>query len=53
MERDLKAVDLTNSLKYAHNVLTDIKNGQDANWLDVSCAIALATGRRMAEVFRF
>ncbi|WP_138506534.1 protelomerase family protein [Nostoc sp. PA-18-2419] len=43
-------IDLTNSLKYAHNVLTDIKNGQDANWLDVSCAVALATGRRMAEV---
>ncbi|MDZ7970397.1 MAG: protelomerase family protein [Nostoc sp. DedSLP03] len=43
-------IDLTDSLKYAHNILTDIKNGQDANWLDVSCAIALATGRRMAEV---
>lgn len=43
-------IDLTNSLKFAHNILTDIKNGQDANWLDVSCAIALATGRRMAEV---
>lgn len=43
-------IDLTNSLKYAHNVLTDIKNGEDANWLDVSCAVALATGRRMAEV---
>jgi Telomere resolvase len=43
-------IDLTNSLKYAHNVLTDIKNGEDANWLDVSCSIALATGRRMAEV---
>jgi hypothetical protein len=44
-------IDLTNSLKYAYNVLTDIKNGDnDINWLDVSCAIALATGRRMAEV---
>ncbi|MBW4566003.1 MAG: telomere resolvase [Mojavia pulchra JT2-VF2] len=43
-------IDLTNSLKFAHNVLTDIKNDEDANWLDVSCAIALATGRRMAEV---
>ena len=43
-------IDLTDSLKYAHNILTDIKNGQDANWLDVSCALALATGRRMAEV---
>jgi len=43
-------IDLTNSLRYAHNILTDIKKGEDANWLDVSCAIALATGRRMAEV---
>jgi hypothetical protein len=43
-------LDLTNSLKYAHNILTDIKKGENANWLDVSCAIALATGRRMAEV---
>ncbi|WP_414528792.1 protelomerase family protein [Nodularia chucula] len=43
-------IDLTNSLKFAHNTLTDIKNGNDANWLDVSCSIALVTGRRMAEV---
>lgn len=43
-------IDLTDSLKYAYNILTDIKNGKDANWLDVSCAIALATGRRMGEV---
>ncbi|MEA5551654.1 protelomerase family protein [Anabaena cylindrica UHCC 0172] len=44
-------IDLTNSLKYAYNILTDIKNGKDdTNWLDVSCAIALSTGRRMAEV---
>ncbi|HYX14896.1 MAG TPA: protelomerase family protein [Nostoc sp.] len=43
-------IDLTDSLKYAYNILTDIKNGLDANWLDVSCAIALATGRRMGEV---
>jgi hypothetical protein len=43
-------IDLTDSLKYAFNILTDIKKGEDANWLDVSCGIALATGRRMAEV---
>lgn len=43
-------IDLTDSLKFAHNVLTEIKNGEDANWMDVSCAIALATGRRMSEV---
>ena len=44
-------IDLTNSLKYAHSILTALKNGdKDVNWLDVSCAVALATGRRMAEV---
>ena len=44
-------IDLANSLKYAYNILTDVKNGEDKiNWLDVSCAVALATGRRMAEV---
>jgi hypothetical protein len=43
-------INLTDSLKYANNILFDIKNGQDHNWLDVSCAIALATGRRMAEI---
>jgi hypothetical protein len=43
-------IDLTGSLKYAYNILTDIKNSDDANWLDVSCAVALATGRRMGEV---
>ncbi len=44
-------IDLTNSLKYAYNILTEVKNGEDKiNWLDVSCAVALATGRRMAEV---
>lgn len=43
-------IDLTDSLKYAYNILTDIKKGEDANWLNVSCAIALATGRRMGEV---
>ncbi|MBD2667392.1 protelomerase family protein [Richelia sinica] len=52
-------IDLTNSLKYAYNILTEIKQEHDngitpeksnVNWLDVSCAISLATGRRMAEV---
>jgi Telomere resolvase len=43
-------IDLSNSLKFAFNVLTDIKNGNDSNWLDVSCSLALATGRRMGEV---
>lgn len=43
-------IDLTNSLHFAFVVLSQIKNGEQANWMDVSCAIALATGRRMAEV---
>jgi hypothetical protein len=43
-------IDLTNSLKFAHNILTAIKNGEDANWMDVSCSLALATGRRMGEI---
>jgi hypothetical protein len=52
-------IDLTNSLKYAYNILTEIKQEHDnsvkpenskVNWLDVSCSIALASGRRMGEV---
>ncbi|UKP01601.1 protelomerase family protein [Nostoc sp. UHCC 0870] len=43
-------IDLSSSLQFAHNILTDIKNGNAANWMDVSCAIALSTGRRMGEV---
>lgn len=43
-------IDLTDSLKFVCNVLNDIKQGKPANWMDVSCAIALATGRRMGEV---
>jgi hypothetical protein len=44
------SIDLTKSLKIAYNTLLEAKNGEDVNWLDVSCSIALATGRRMAEV---
>ena len=43
-------IDLTNCLKFAHNILTSISNGNDENWMDVSCSLALATGRRMAEI---
>lgn len=44
-------IDLTNSLKFSYNILNDIKSGKnDVNWLDVSCALGLATGRRMAEI---
>lgn len=43
-------IDLTNSLKFAHSVLVEVVEGKNPNWIDVSCAIALATGRRMGEV---
>ena len=43
-------IDLTNSLEFAFRSLSDIKKGQSTNWMDISCAISLATGRRMAEV---
>ena len=43
-------IDLTNSLKFCYEVLKSIKDGTEENWMDVSSAIALATGRRMAEV---
>lgn len=49
-EENRVEIDLTNSLQFALDVLSAIKKGEDANWMDVSCAIALATGRRMAEV---
>jgi len=48
IELDLSAV-----LKTAHEVLESVANGaskEEINWRDVSCAIALSTGRRMAEV---
>ncbi len=43
-------IDLTNSLKYARNVLIEVVEGKSPNWIDVSCSLALATGRRMGEI---
>lgn len=45
-------LDLTLYLQRANNLLTRIASGDEEgiDWRDVSCAIALATGRRMAEV---
>jgi hypothetical protein len=43
-------IDLTNSLQFAHNILTEVAESKEPNWIDVSCAIALSTGRRMGEV---
>jgi Telomere resolvase len=46
-------LDLTPYLKEAHRVLTLAADGAtlfDVEWRDVSCAIALCCGRRMAEI---
>lgn len=43
-------VNVTSSLEYFDSILRSVAAGDDESWLDVSCAIALATGRRMAEV---
>jgi hypothetical protein len=46
-------LDLTPFLLQANEVLTQVASGatkDDVEWRDVSCAIALATGRRMGEV---
>ena len=46
-------LDLSPYLIKANEVLTEVANGAtllDVEWRDVSCSIALATGRRMAEI---
>lgn len=46
-------LDLTEYLKRAHEVLSAVAAGAelaDVEWRDVSCALALVTGRRMAEI---
>ncbi|MBD2208127.1 protelomerase family protein [Calothrix sp. FACHB-168] len=43
-------IDLTNSLNLAYSLLSDLKNVTTNDWPDISCAIALVTGRRMAEI---
>ena len=45
-------IDLTPYLELANTVLTQVFSGHGGlyDWRDVSCAIALATGRRMGEV---
>lgn len=46
-------LDLTPHLKEVHRILTLVANGattSDIEWRDVSCAIALVSGRRMAEI---
>jgi hypothetical protein len=45
-------IDLTAYLELANSILTKVYKGETVglDWRDVSCAIALATGRRMGEV---
>jgi hypothetical protein len=46
-------LDLSPFIKEAHQVLSQVFNGatkEDIEWRDVSCALALVTGRRMGEV---
>jgi hypothetical protein len=46
-------LDLSPFLKQAYEVLHQVANGaskEDVEWRDVSCALALVTGRRMGEV---
>jgi len=45
-------LDLTPYLELANSILTSVYNNDtlDLDWRDVSCSLALATGRRMAEI---
>lgn len=46
-------LDLSPFLKQAYEVLHQVTNGaskEDVEWRDVSCALALVTGRRMGEI---
>jgi hypothetical protein len=46
-------LDLTSHIKEAHRILTRAANGatlEDIEWRDISCALALVSGRRMAEI---
>jgi hypothetical protein len=46
-------LDLSPFLKQGHEILSAVKNGatkEDIEWRDVSCALALVTGRRMGEI---
>jgi len=43
-------INLTKYLDYANTVLNQVVSGEKPKWSDVSCALALASGRRMSEV---
>ena len=43
-------INLEPFIKQAHTILTEVANGNDFDWREVTCAIALTSGRRMAEI---
>ena len=43
-------INLEPFIKQAHTILTEVANGNDFDWREVTCAIALSSGRRMAEI---
>jgi hypothetical protein len=47
---NLIKVDLADYLQKANQVLTDLENGSNQDWRDVSCALSLVTGRRQSEI---
>lgn len=52
-EKNRVELDLTSFIKKAHAVLDSVAQGStkdDLDWRNVSCAIALVSGRRMAEI---
>lgn len=43
-------INLEPFIKQAHTILSEVANGNDMDWREVTCAIALTSGRRMAEI---
>ena len=43
-------INLEPFIKQAHTILSEVANGNDFDWREVTCAIALSSGRRMAEI---
>lgn len=43
-------LDLSPFIQRSYDILSNLENLQVTEWQDISCAIAMATGRRMAEV---
>ena len=43
-------INLEPFIEQAHTILSEVANGNDFDWREVTCAIALTSGRRMAEI---